>query len=359
MAAHISLIGGRRVFLLSQGSLGVEVFIFISGFLMTLILKDMSRISWSGLRQFYLRRFFRIAPAFYVALLLYVSFHSFFSAGLVGAETFFNTPYPITNLAGPLGWRPIVLNVLFLHGLWPSEATKIFGPAWSLSLEMQFYLVAPFVVCLFRRAPFRTLVLLLATNWIGNRLFGIYGHTGWIANFTYPSFLPNRIFLFILGGSYCIYVFDRRPQDLIICLLTIAGIFPLMGLKSSLVCVAFTAIVHLAISSERRWREAWTAVAECKLTHLIAEWSYGIYLIHIFCMALAGHWLLHTGPGFPRLLVFAIYAAVVVTLSVTIAALLHTFVERPARDFGKRFSKRQQPRVEMADTLASSTGHVR
>lgn len=335
------------------------MFIFISGFLMTLILKDVSRITWSGLRQFYLRRFFRIAPAFYVALLLYVSFHSFFSAGLIDAEGFFNTPYRITNLAGPLGWRPIVLNVLFLHGLLPSEATRIFGPAWSLSLEMQFYLVAPFVVWLFRRVPFGTLVLLFATNWIGNRLFGIYGRTGWIANFTYPSFLPNRIFLFFLGASYCAYVFDRRPQTLIICLLTIAGIFPLMGLKSSLVCVALIGIVHLAIFSERRWRATWTAVAECKLTHLISEWSYGIYLIHLFCMALAGHLLLHTGSGFPRLLVFAIYAAVVVTLSVTIAALLHTFVERPARDFGKRFSKRPQPRVDIVNTPASSTDPVR
>ena len=68
MLAHLTLIGGRPVFLLSQGSLGVEVFIFISGFLMTLILKDEAHVTWGGLRRFYVRRFFRIMPAFWVCL---------------------------------------------------------------------------------------------------------------------------------------------------------------------------------------------------------------------------------------------------------------------------------------------------
>ena len=42
------------------------------------------------------------------------------------------------------------LHLAFMHGLSPQDALRVFGPAWTLSLEAQFYLVAPFVMPLLR-----------------------------------------------------------------------------------------------------------------------------------------------------------------------------------------------------------------
>lgn len=329
------------MFLLSQGSLGVEVFIFISGFLMTLILKDATSLDAPTLRKFYVRRFFRIAPAFYAAIFLYVALRPFFTAGLAEAEAFFNTPYHISGLHDLVDKRSILLNLLFLHGLFPGEATKIFGPAWSLSLEMQFYLVAPFCVWLFRRQPFATLGILFAINFIGNRIFGVYGHSGMIADFTYPSFLPNRIFLFFLGGSYCVYLFECSARNLAVFLSSLAMVVPLIGPKSSFICLLLIGIIHLAIFSKGRWRVMWTRIADSKPTHVMAEWSYGIYLFHMFCMAVSGHLLLVVAATLSPPLAFALYAVAVVASSVVLAALMHAFVEKPARDYGRKISRRR------------------
>lgn len=339
MVAHISLIGGHPVFLLSQGSLGVEVFIFISGFLMALILKDEARVDADALRRFYIRRFFRIAPSFYAALLLYIACRPFFTAGLSEAQSFFATPYLISGLHDALSWRSVVSHVLFLHGLSPGEATKIFGPAWSLSLEMQFYLVAPFCVWALRRQPFLTLGALFVINLVANELFGFYGKDGAIANFTYPSFLPNRIFLFVLGGSYCVYLFARTHRNLVAFLLALVAAFPVLGFKSFLTCLMIVIVIQFAVLSAGRGRRMWTDVARSRPIHLMAEWSYGLYLFHMFCMALSGHLLGKAAATLPARFVFPCYFATVVVLSIALSALTHTLIEKPWRNYGKQLSR--------------------
>jgi peptidoglycan/LPS O-acetylase OafA/YrhL len=61
--------------LLADGDLGVSVFFVISGFLITsLLLYEEHTTGRINLREFYLRRFFRIVPPFY-AFLLAVCLH--------------------------------------------------------------------------------------------------------------------------------------------------------------------------------------------------------------------------------------------------------------------------------------------
>ena len=56
MVAHVTLIGAKPVFLLSQGFLAVECFIFISGFLMMLLLARERSLNLSSALRFYTRR---------------------------------------------------------------------------------------------------------------------------------------------------------------------------------------------------------------------------------------------------------------------------------------------------------------
>jgi peptidoglycan/LPS O-acetylase OafA/YrhL len=343
MIAHLTLIGGRSVFVVSQGSLGVEVFIFISGFLMTMILKDEPRVSGASVRQFYIRRFFRIAPSFYLALALYVVLRPFFTSGLASAESLFATPYHIAGLQDPVTVRSVLLNLLFAHGIFPAEAGRVFGPAWSLSLEMQFYLVAPVCIWCFRRWPIATLAVLFATNYVANLLFGVYGRHGVIATFTYPSLLPNRIFLFLFGASYCLYLFGQRRKDLVILLASAVALLPTVGFKSWLVSLLLVLFIHGVVSSTGSWRKCWAWIAVAKPTQLLAEWSYGIYLYHMLCMAFAGHVISYIAGAAPAVLLWLSYAAITISSAVGLSALLHYTVERPARDFGKRLARIPRP----------------
>lgn len=343
MLAHLTLMGGHRVFLLSQGSLGVEVFIFISGFLMTLILKDDTSLKGDDLRRFYVRRFFRIAPSFYFAILLYLALRSSFTTGLANAEAVFQTPYHIAGIHDAVTWRTVLLHLLFLHGLFADEPTKIFGPAWSLSLEMQFYLVAPLCIWALRRRPFTTLCSLFTVNWIGNLLVGVYGSAGLMAKFVFPSFLPNRIFLFFLGGTYCLYLFERRRRDLTIFISSTIAILPLIGSRSWLVCLLLIGSIHAAVSCTGYWRALYERIATSRATHLMAEWSYGIYLYHMLWLGLAGLLLARVQNQLPHRLLWPAYALTVIVSSVLSAAVLHHFFEKPTRAFGKKLSRTRTP----------------
>jgi peptidoglycan/LPS O-acetylase OafA/YrhL len=106
------------------GQHGVDVFFVISGFLITyLLLRELDGRGTISLKRFYLRRFFRIFPAFYVFLLVLAIL---WRAGVVAidARTYISAAtYTSNYYRGASGW--------------------LLGHCWSLSLEEQFYLLWP------------------------------------------------------------------------------------------------------------------------------------------------------------------------------------------------------------------------
>ena len=116
--------------LLLNGWVGVDLFFVLSGFLITtyLLEKLPGAASRAGVIGTYLkRRFFRIAPAYYVVL----------------------TATVVAALALPGGaavtWWSYLYHLLFLNDYFPSNINVVF---WSLAIEAKFYLAAPFLVLL-------------------------------------------------------------------------------------------------------------------------------------------------------------------------------------------------------------------
>ena len=122
------------------GQSGVDVFFVISGFLITYILlqehKENGAIS---LRRFYLRRFFRIFPPFYVYL-----------ATVVVLSVWDFVPQDRRNLisAATYTW-----NYMSHAPSW------LLGHTWSLSLEEQFYLAWPPLLVLLGKRKSRYLAV--------------------------------------------------------------------------------------------------------------------------------------------------------------------------------------------------------
>lgn len=112
------------------GKLGVRVFFVISGFLITsLLLKERQKTGNISLSGFYLRRLFRIAPAYYVFL---AAITLLIPTGLV-----------VANYAN-VGFAAIYLNDYTFEG-------GTVGHTWSLAVEEQFYLLWPLLLVLSRR----------------------------------------------------------------------------------------------------------------------------------------------------------------------------------------------------------------
>ena len=103
--------------------LGVDLFFVISGYLITtILLKEHRLTSTISLRDFYIRRAFRIFPAalVFMSLAFIVYWHQF-------------------------RWYNIVAALLYVSNF-DSTRPWIFGQLWSLGVEEQFYLLWPSVL---------------------------------------------------------------------------------------------------------------------------------------------------------------------------------------------------------------------
>jgi peptidoglycan/LPS O-acetylase OafA/YrhL len=134
----------------SYGSLGVQLFFVLSGFLITKILLE-SKSSSNFFRNFYMRRALRIYPLYY-ALLAFVMF-----SGVVHQHG--------------VRWWPYALylsNLTYAHGTQPAPL----GPVWSLAVEEQFYIVWPFLVAGLSRRNLERVCLVTIAGAICLRLSG-------------------------------------------------------------------------------------------------------------------------------------------------------------------------------------------
>ena len=113
------------------GFLGVEVFFVLSGFLIGRILIDLvdnnEGLTWPHLRRFWIRRWFRTLPNYYLSLLIYLLF-------------FFFTGIPENMEAGKT-----LSYVIFMQNS-VSPHPGFFAIAWSLSIEEWFYLLFPILI---------------------------------------------------------------------------------------------------------------------------------------------------------------------------------------------------------------------
>ena len=131
MSAHLGQVldTSKRSFasrLMIDGWIGVDVFFVLSGFLITgIIVKERSREDFWG--NFYLRRAFRILPAFAAV----------FGITLVAIH-FFQPHTPVST-----GY---VLSAIFFLANWPlfsHSVVPMFSHLWSLAVEEQFYFLWP------------------------------------------------------------------------------------------------------------------------------------------------------------------------------------------------------------------------
>jgi peptidoglycan/LPS O-acetylase OafA/YrhL len=120
--------------------LGVRVFFVISGYLITtLLLKEWHRSGTISLRDFYIRRAWRIFPAFYAFLIV---------ASLVWALDTYDVLRAATYTSNYHDARPWTL-----------------GHLWSLAVEEQFYFLWPAVIAL--AGPRKALIVAIAVIFVG------------------------------------------------------------------------------------------------------------------------------------------------------------------------------------------------
>jgi peptidoglycan/LPS O-acetylase OafA/YrhL len=126
--------------LLPTGYLGVELFFVISGLIISypFVGAHFRGQQHPSLRNFYLRRITRLEPPYFLVMIgcyFFVRLAGYFpQAAHISVDTSTNLE---TSLAASL---------IYLHWLLVDSMPKLNPPAWSLEIEIQFYILAPIIL---------------------------------------------------------------------------------------------------------------------------------------------------------------------------------------------------------------------
>ncbi|MBT2294395.1 acyltransferase family protein [Pseudomonas fluorescens] len=304
---------------LPGGFIGVDIFFVISGFLITGIILRRQELGTFSILEFYVKRALRIFPA-YAALLVIVTF--FMAALLIPNDWH--------------GYSESALAALrFNSNNFFASQNDYFAPAayelpllhtWSLAVEMQFYLILPFVLVFASRrfvAPILICVAIVAL------LYSEYNLQSGHRQSVYFS-LSARIPEFILGGlvAFCwrSRSFNRSTSNtmslfgagLIVVsmwLITEEDKFP--GILAIPACVG----VVLLLTSEKSQISEFMSSAPLVF---IGALSYSLYLWHWPILAairyITGEYNIEGGA-----------AVVFVLLTTCLAYISYRFIETPLR----------------------------
>lgn len=322
---------------------GVDLFFVISGFV---IMKSFSEsLSTNNtfkptLYQFWIKRFFRILPAAWIWLLIYLFCTQFVNiTGIFGGLS--------QNISDS---KAAFLQYANIYGLkcWGAQKTMDCGPNgiyWSLSLEEQFYILLPLLVFFFRKnLKYLLIVGIVAQFFIFRPLWSV----GWAIR---SDSLAWGVLLAILYQSGYLKKLEPKfltPQPLVslfILLLSTLGLAYFAGRDGHVFFAAgliafISAFLVYTSSFEKPYLFPFEKVN--KILLWLGSRSYSIYLAHIVVFCLAYEIIHQMTPADHRfssadnlLLILTAYP-----LLFGISELNYRLIEKPFRDLGLKLSKK-------------------
>ena len=270
------------------------------------LMMSLQRSNAEGLdlfKSFYIRRFFRIYPLSAVCVLVVYFTHYRPSANFVY----------VTWTA-----KELFANLLLVQNL--VFARDMIYVLWSLPIEVQMYVVLPFLFLLARKSRLRTFFLLWCATVV---LAMIQPHvSGRLNVLSYtPCFIPGVIAWMLISRSK-----TRLPGYLWPFAIVIISIVWFLSDRTNEMYYrwAFALLLGLAIPqfSEIPW--AWLKV----VGKTIAKYSYGVYLSHMFVMSIA---FIVIRNRFAQWSVFLL-------LAVFLPYAMYHLIEDPGIQLGKKFA---------------------
>ncbi len=310
------------VYPLSYGYLGVSIFFVISGYCIHL---SHSKNKNGGWPSFFIRRFFRIYPAYLFAICFFLVL----------------SPW-INPLNGPDILEQLTANVFAVQNLWEHLRFGINPSFWSIAAEIQLYLLYPLLLLLVRRLGWDRSLLLVACLEILIRilplLFSLL-HAG-----TVPFIVRSSPLSF--WGSWTIgaylaqhhqlgrgALFKRTRFDVLVVLLVMSALFRPTNMLTFPLCALTT-----AVAMDRFHTGRWRVPADGKLSlawrHLcnLGVVSYSFYLFHQPLLMWMGKELPTTMPSLLRLLCLVI----IFPIALAVAHVGYRLLEQPSIAAGRR-----------------------
>ena len=324
---RIGLIDG----MIEGGYLGVDLFLVLSGFLITALLLGEERGRGEiRFRAFYARRAIRLLPALYFMLLCHAAY----------------------TLLTELDWSAEVASIraaVLYYSNWQvvydlSNVATGTNHLWSLAVEEQFYLVWPALLVGFLGLRYRALTV---TAVLGVAVVAIAVHramlwddgANWLELFVRTDTRADALLigallasLWVRGVTPVRWVDPAAWLALALMVVYLATVEPSSGFSfrgGSTVFALLTAVVLLAVLNGTWGAARWLAVPALRAVGLV---SYGLYLWHFPVF----HVVARYGDDLPEVVRVAVGSTVATTMTLVSWFLL----ERPMQALRVRFGER-------------------
>ncbi|MDP9052691.1 MAG: acyltransferase [Acidobacteriota bacterium] len=347
--AFLMVLGGHSGYSWIPNGFGVTVFFFLSGYLITTLL----RLEWLekqdiSIGEFYIRRTFRILPPFYIAVIFAITMAA---AGL--------TPSSVH-------WKSLVVVQLFLTNysdyLIGSTMTTGLIVLWSLAVEEHFYLIFPWAYrALLKKVSgvSRQVILfgglcLLVLVW--RTVLMIVFHADWhrvysgtdtrVDSILYGSILaiaanPAIDRIDYLSRRQCTWVAFAGAVILAVSIAARDEIFR-QTVRYTIQGLALLPIFFFVV---RYSDSALTRMLEARVLTHVGELSYSLYLVHATVLV-----MVQTFVGRQPLVDLALTSAI----SYPLALGIYRFVERPSHRLRNRALRMYQYRSLNAEPVSAS-----
>jgi peptidoglycan/LPS O-acetylase OafA/YrhL len=323
------------------GQMGVQLFFVASAY--TLCFSYVKRAGEKKpLRSFFIRRFFRIAPLYYLAIVGY-----FLLEPSIHILEKIKMPYSEYTV------QTIVTNLLFIHGFVKSANNNIVPGGWSIGTEMAFYALFPMLFMLlrwiYRQYGIRSLYLFVGFSMFLNISFqlaiGQFSATESINNkFIYFNII-NQLPVFLLGMTIFFHHQNKLrlrlsvPNQLkILGILTIVGmvllqtnqnwVFVFIPFYSGISFILLLNILHDLNYSN-------------SILERIGRVSYSMYIFHsLFAWYLVPSIIGILGKQILPELLLILAFVLVVGLTFIVAVFSHRYIEVPGIRWGRALISR-------------------
>lgn len=258
-----SSVPGLTAFAHEYGERGVQLFFIVSGY--TMMLTFGGKVDAVAIRSFYIRRAFRIVPLFWAAILFYLL---------------------ITKGEGFKFWAPdgiatsdVLRTFLFLHWSSVTAFNSVVPGGWSIAVEMQFYLLFPLLIFLFRRpnGPILVYAAIALIGVIGQFAADLYllprlaaslpPDQAYLANGFFYCWPPHQLICF--GFGILLYDFIELKNKPLIGTVLLAGAALSLSRWGAEVVLLFALAYGILAANVR-----------LNFVALLGRHSYAIYLIH-------------------------------------------------------------------------------
>ncbi len=284
----------------------IGAFFVISGYV---ILGSFEKLS--VLKYFYLKRFLRVYPLYFVVII----FQALLMLWIIRDEIAGQVSSIIKYLAANF----IMLNFLQpdLGGVFSKTINPAVNPSlWTLKIEMMFYLLAPGIYFLFRRFGFISLVLIFILSVVYNLYFNFIGMP------ELAKQIPGELRYIVVGSIMCFYRHKLNISEFFAKIFCFLGIILTTIFHDKIPVPLYPLFLGLVII---------ILATKISLPRPNIDLSYGVFIIHAPLIQFSILWGIYKTEYW--------FLGVIITASCLLAYLGCKLVEEPCIALGKYISK--------------------